>query len=352
MIHSSALPDGLTVSRADPADTGDVAGLINAHGLAVAGTRRAVLDDDGDLRTARYIPDAAEQWVVRAASGAVVAHIWRISRLPHVVIEFGLTIHPDYRAPSIASELLNDVEASAQAAVERAPEGARVVAKTTVLSDDTTMVARLRERDFAKVREWVHFELILEGAPAVRLPEGITIRVMDPRVDWPAVGEVMDAAFADHWGEMTPQLRTLLEEDEPVDAAAGSDEDMVEEDDPYSNSLGLCFVAVAQRRVVGSCLCNARTVEWPDSGKLGSLSVLRTYRGRGVGHALTATALAEFHRRGIRRVITDTDTDSFTGANRLYPRFGFRPYRYEHVFEKEIRPGLEWRLMTAEGGGL
>jgi hypothetical protein len=68
----------------------------------------------------------------------------------------------------------------------------------------------------------------------------------------------------------------------------------------------------------------------------------------GVGHALTATALAEFRRRGIHRVITDTDSASFTGANRLYPRFGFRPYRYEYVFEKEIRPGKEWRALLID----
>jgi GNAT superfamily N-acetyltransferase len=95
-----------------------------------------------------------------------------------------------------------------------------------------------------------------------------------------------------------------------------------------------------------SCLCNARAVEWSNAGKLGSLSVSRDYRRIGVGHALTATTLAEFHRWGIRRVITDTDSASFTGANRLYPRFGFRPYRHEYAYEKQIRLGKEWRSLS------
>ncbi len=107
-------------------------------------------------------------------------------------------------------------------------------------------------------------------------------------------------------------------------------------------------MAEANGQVIGSCLCNARTVEWPDSGKIGSLSVRRAWRGRGVGGALTAVALAEFHRRGIRRIITDTDSDGFTGAYRLYQRFGFVPYRFEGVYEKEIRPGVEWRVMSAD----
>jgi ribosomal protein S18 acetylase RimI-like enzyme len=78
------------------------------------------------------------------------------------------------------------------------------------------------------------------------------------------------------------------------------------------------------------------------------LSVLRPYRRSGVGRALTAAALAEFYRRGIRRVITDTDNASFTGANRFYPRFGFRPYRYEHVYEKKLRDGVEWRVLSPD----
>lgn len=46
--------------------------------------------------------------------------------------------------------------------------------------------------------------------------------------------------------------------------------------------------------------------------------------------------------------MTDTDSDGFTGAYRLYQRFGFTPYRYENVYEKELRPGVEWRLMSPE----
>jgi hypothetical protein len=68
----------------------------------------------------------------------------------------------------------------------------------------------------------------------------------------------------------------------------------------------------------------------------------------GIGRALTATALVEFHRRDIRRVITDTDSASFTGAHRLYHSFGFRPYRYELVMEKEIRPGQELRALSID----
>lgn len=338
-----------TLLPVTPADLRGIADLINAHSLALVGTRRALIDADGKLRTARYIPGAAEQIVARTADGQVVGHVWWINRPPHVVAEMVLTIHPDYRTAAAVDTLLGHVEVQARASLGLASEGARVVLQITALADDSALITTLHDHGFAQAREWVHFELALLLPPEVTLPEGVTIREMDPRYDWPAVGAVMDVAFADHWGEMGPHVRTLLEEDDADEAGEDETEDEEDEeveDDPYSNSLGLCFVAEANGQVIGSCLCNARTVEWPDSGKLGSLSVLRPYRRSGVGHALTATALAEFYRRGIRRVITDTDNASFTGANRLYPRLGFRPYRYEHVYEKELRPGLEWRALS------
>lgn len=329
-------------------ESGDVpalADLINAHSLAVAGTRRALIDRDGDLRTARYLPGAAEQKVALSPSGRLVAHTYLLSRPPHNVVEFGITVHPDFQQLPTTRALLGDLLAAARELVTLAPPHVRVVLQTTILAGDTFGREQLLAHGFHQVRQWVHLELNLERAPAVELPIGITTREMDQRIDWPAVGAVMDAAFADHWGEMRPELRTLLEEDEEEDEAGDAAEEEEMEDDPYSNSLGLCFVAEVNGAIIGSCLCNAQTVEWADAGKLGSLSVLRDYRRTGVGRALTAVALAEFHRRGISRVITDTDNESFTGANRLYRRFGFRPYRYEQVYEKELRPGLEWRAL-------
>ena len=334
----------------EPSDTLVLVDLINTHAMRVVGTRRALVDADGDLRTARYIPGAATQLVCRTADDRIAAHVWWISRPPHVVVEMGLTVHPDFDLTDVGNILLEEVETRARATFGLAPDGACIVLQTTILDADMAAQALLVERGFARVREWVHFELSLAEAPAIDLPEGVTIRPMDPSVDWPAVGAVMDAAFADHWGEMGPQVRTLLEEDD-AEEIEDQDEDEIEdeiEDDPYSNSLGLCFVAEANGNVIGSCLCNARTIEWPDSGKLGSLSVLRPYRRSGVGRALTAAALVEFQRRGTRRVITDTDNASFTGANRFYPRFGFRPYRYEHVYEKKLRVGVEWRILSSD----
>ena len=339
-------PDQLRRTGAGDAST--IAHVVNAHSLAVVGTRRALIDADGDLRLARYMPSFAEQYLASTGDGEPGAFFYLVARPPHVVIELGCYLPPSSR--SAAQATLVRLEQRARELAQAAPPDARAVLQCTLLADDGVATDLMAARGFAAVREWVHFELDLSAPPVVTVPDGVVIRPMDPGRDWPAVGATMDEAFADHWGEMGPERRTLLEveADEDEDEEEEPEESGEAADDPYSNSLGLCFVAEADGQVIGSCLCNARTIEWPASGKLGSLSVLRAYRRRGVAAALTATALAEFHRRGVRRVITDTDSASFTGANRFYPRFGFRPYRYERVYEKELRPGVEWRRLAAD----
>jgi ribosomal protein S18 acetylase RimI-like enzyme len=171
------------------------------------------------------------------------------------------------------------------------------------------------------------------------------IRQMDQSRDWPAVGDALDEAFRDHWGELKPTPdEAEAPADEPMEEIAKEEED--DEDDPYFNSRAFCFVAWDGNQVAGSCLGNERAIEWLDSGKIGSLSVRRPYRRLGIGRALTLHALGRFYDHGIRRIITDTDADGFTGAYRLYQQAGMHIYRREVTYEKELRPGNELRLLS------
>jgi mycothiol synthase len=89
-------------------------------------------------------------------------------------------------------------------------------------------------------------------------------------------------------------------------------------------------------------LCNATTVEFPEAGYIGSLSVCRPWRQRGIGSALILQALNEFFEQGTRRALTDTDGDGLTKAYNLYQKAGMKIFRREHVFEKTIRPGRDF----------
>jgi GNAT superfamily N-acetyltransferase len=78
---------------------------------------------------------------------------------------------------------------------------------------------------------------------------------------------------------------------------------------------------------------------------VGSLSIRRPFRRRGIARALLLHAFGEFYRRDVRRVITDTDSASFTGANQLYVQVGMSVFRHEDTYEKVLRIGRELRVL-------
>jgi predicted N-acetyltransferase YhbS len=68
------------------------------------------------------------------------------------------------------------------------------------------------------------------------------------------------------------------------------------------------------------------------SGWLKDVVVRNSERGQGLGAALVSTGLAEFGRRGARRVGLKVDAGNPTGALRLYARLGFVTERREAVW--------------------
>jgi ribosomal protein S18 acetylase RimI-like enzyme len=108
-----------------------------------------------------------------------------------------------------------------------------------------------------------------------------------------------------------------------------------ERDDAYS------LTKATRRWLLKDELC---ALEQPDdplagSGYIASLGVLRSYRGRGLGLALLRHGIATLFARGRRRVTLHVDSESLTGATRLYERAGMSVVRTSVAFERELRPG-------------
>jgi GNAT superfamily N-acetyltransferase len=78
---------------------------------------------------------------------------------------------------------------------------------------------------------------------------------------------------------------------------------------------------------------------------VGSIFVRPAHRRRGIARALMLAAFDAFWKNDLRRIITDTDANSFTDSTRLYKGLGMKPYRSEFTYEKEIRPGKEVRQL-------
>jgi ribosomal protein S18 acetylase RimI-like enzyme len=323
-------------------DMAEMVGVINANALAVTGTPWALIDRLGRLRQTKYVPPNAERVVAVTPDDQIVGYQSLASEAPYLTHEVGGAVHPAYRGRGIGTMLLHWAEQRALARLPLTPPAAQVVLYGNIFEGDDPAHSLLSEEGYRQARQWVHLLIELNGPPPPPVwPDGVTVRLLDPQHDWPLVGPALAEAFADHWGAISEAVETASEEE-------GDDSDLDDPDDPYFNSPGLCFVAQHGDQVIGSCLCNARHIEWPETGRVGSLSVIRPYRRQGIGQALLYHAFGEFYRRGVRRIVTDTDAASFTGAPRLYQRVGMRIFRRENLYQKIIRPGQDLRILSIE----
>jgi ribosomal protein S18 acetylase RimI-like enzyme len=204
---------------------------------------------------------------------------------------------------AVADELLGRI-------VERAGirgDGAIVV---TVPSPDSPLARLVQRHPFRLEHEmllmWRPLGLPMEDW---RVPDGIAIRTFRPD-DAEAVHRLLDEAY----GAWDP-LYVPMPHADWVSFMTG---------DPEFDA-DVWWLAERDGALVGCALY------WT-SGWLKDVAVHGSERGQGLGATLVTTGLAEFARRGKRRVGLKVDAGNPTGAYRLYERLGFVTERREAVW--------------------
>jgi GNAT superfamily N-acetyltransferase len=335
--------ENYTLRPYKPSDARAAADLINASAAKTMGVPRAVVDAVGNLWAYRFVPFSSQKVVVMDRGGSIVGYAYFTSEDDHITSETGCSVHPDHWHKGIAQALLAWAERLAKEASSKAPSGVRTVLQTSLYEAEHDSIQLFIDHGYTPVREWVHLVLEMNQPPVVpAVASPLTLREMDLENDWDLVDPAMDEAYADHWGAIPPGSYESVEQwpETRVD-----DEDDTPEDSSYSNAPGYCFVVQDGDVVAGGILCNAKLVERVDTGRVGSLFVRPRYRRQGIARALMLAAFHAFWKNGFRRVITDTDSKSFTEAPKLYTSLGMKPYRREFTYEKEIRAGREVRLL-------
>lgn len=161
-------------------------------------------------------------------------------------------------------------------------------------------------------------------------PEPAPDAIADVRlVPWAAerseeIRVLRNETFADHWGST------------PVSPARWHDQVA------GHGALPECsFVAVdADDRLIGLCW-NGRYPEDDEllgrrDGWIQTLGVRREWRGHGVASALITASLHAFARAGLTHASIAVDSDSPTGAARLYRALGFEPRQRSITHQIEI----------------
>ena len=180
-------------------------------------------------------------------------------------------------------------------------------ASVTYLSHVDWQGAQIAEAaGFQAVRLHLNFRAQLDqGMPSAHWPKGINVREFKPGQDDRAVHSLIEESF-DRPGR------------QPVAFEAWKSF-MLRADilDP-----GLWFLAMAESRPVGACLC----FQYPEEGWVRQLAVSPEWQGRGIGQALLRHAFLAFWRRGYTHVGLSVASDN-SRARGFYERQGMHCLR-------------------------
>jgi len=335
------LPAGYSARPATLADVSEVVALMNLSSQALLGVDGNTVDEWATEWQTPGFELSANTRVVVAPGGELAgyANLW--DNAPHVQFEQLGRVHPNHTGRGVGSYLLAWVEQRASEILPMAPHSARVTLVSWVNSLDLESLRLLRDHGHQHVRS--NFRMVIDLDPSAppappAWPAGVGVRAFVPGQDDRATLEVIRAAFRDHWGHV----------DQPFEQDLQRWTHHWRNDPEFDPSLW--FLAVAGDEVIGTALSRMNLPEAPDMGWVYSLGVLRAWRRQGVAGALLQHCFAQLGQRGRRRVGLGVDADSLTNALHLYEKAGMRsdPTHTYQVWEKELRPGVEWGTTELE----
>ncbi len=312
-------PEGFLVRPATLDDVRRVTDFLRLCQQAEYGFAIANEEGTRTLWTSPEVDLTHDTWLV-FSSGELVGYLHLGHKEP-LRMSVVWKVHPEYVHHGLQALLLQCAEERACQFIPLVRADARVS-----LSFECSGPAHLsreagEQAGFAYVRSTLRMEIDMNEPPPVAVwPEGITLRPFTGEMAH-AVYEADDEGFRDHWGYTPMSFETFRHQFLT----------------PPSFDPTLWFLACEEEKIVGCALCESGE----DMAWVNSLSVLRSWRKRGLGLALLHTAFGEFYRRGRRKVALSVDAQSLTGATRLYERAGMHLVRQFDRYEKEIRPGHE-----------
>jgi mycothiol synthase len=259
-------------------------------------------------------------WVVESPSGTIAgyAYVWPRQ---HVRIDVEVYIHPEHYGQGIGTTLVRLAETRAREEAPLAPDGAQVALNNWINARNADARRLLEREGYHPVRYFWRMETALDGEAALpRWTEGFDVENAEGDGQLPRIFATFDEAMGDHWGHVHVSY------DEWIERSVG----------PLHDPR-LWFLAVHNDEPAGVALCTlSEGVGW-----VNTLAVRPMYRQRGLGLALLLYAFAELRSRGATRVRLSVDSESPTGATRLYERAGMRVFQEHAVYRKVLRDGAE-----------
>ena len=230
---------------------------------------------------------------------------------------------PAWRRKGIGRAMLDHAERRLGLIASEHPTGGRKLLRAMVDDKEIGKLALLKSSGYVPSRHI--FSMVRVGAedlPEAPLPSGIEIRPAGPE-HYRSVWDAMVEAFADHWGHFPPT------------------------EEHYQRWLEnrrfqpeLWTVAWEGEQIVGMILNfideEENLARNRKRGYTEDISVRRPWRRRGLARAMLVRSIRRLMEQGMSEVALGVDTDSTSGALRLYTSVGYEPVRDIMFFDRAL----------------
>ncbi len=312
---NAVLPSGFTLRPPVIADAQGVADLIAACDIACYNATDISAEEvQGYWEVSRF--DVAQDARIIVAPDGLIVGYEEICPHGDQRLNFDGYVHPREIGYGFGTQLLRWAEERARERLGEMRADGSIVLHGNTPAVDQNASAMFSAEGFALVRQFWRMESEMAQPPDRPVwPAGIRVCTLRPEQDERVVYATIEEAFADHWGHIPRSFEEWMQ----WIRANGHDP-------------ALTFIAMDGDEVAGVSVNRYRDVAW-----VGQLAVRRPWRQRGLGLALLLHSFNAFYERGDRTVGLSVDSESLTGATRLYEKAGMHVTRRFDMYEKVIR---------------
>jgi mycothiol synthase len=333
-MREGNLPEGYTARALAREDLPAVLEMTTAASLADEGRVRHTMHElEASFDTDGFEPTTDTSMVLdRRGACAGLAEVYDLDA-GHLQPRAYLQIAPAHRSSGIHGHLLAFLDRRLREVAERAASEARVEALTVLHPKDSPILGWLHDAGWQSTRHVWEMAIDLPDEPAApSIPDGFVIRAGVAERDEESVHRASEEAFADHFGFVPTSFDMWLA---LVVTYSESTPDLWLIAEPANNPA-------ENGEVAGMALTSLRYQQDALAGYVNTLGVRRPYRRHGLGETLLRSAFLHLYARGMRKVILHVDSESLTGATRLYERAGM------HVVAVMTQCGMELRPATTQ----
>lgn len=323
---AAQLPDGFAFRPPVDGEGEPIVKMMNEESRALRGTVTVSLDWVANAWTAPGVDRENDFVVVVDPAGAVAGYVFVESHAPFTEVFSVGSVALRHQGRGIGAAILEEAQRRAARFFPLAPPGERIVMHAGALADEPRAAGLLTAHGFFEARRYARMAIEFAEPPALSRPvPEIDIRPFRPG-DERAVYDCLGEAFADHWGGNWPSEESWRHDH--IDASSDFEPELWQ-------------LAWHDAELAGALIAEAGADDDPTVGHVSNLGVRRAHRRRGIGEALLRTSFVQFHQRGCRGVVLEVDTESITGATRLYERLGMTAEPRFSQWEKELRPAAD-----------